>query len=335
MKFRNICAVISAVILLTSCARGTTATDGAEYSETVFAMDTVMDLRACGDNAEEAVLKAKTEITHLDAILSRGSENSEIYAINTNGSARVSAETAEIVRTAADISAVTGGSFDITIAPVMDLWGFFTKDFRVPSDAELKGALDRVDYHNMTVDGEIVSLTGGAQIDLGGIAKGYLSGKIMDIFRDNGITSGIVSLGGNVHCLGAKPDNSPWKVAVQSPDNDGYLGILSVSDAAVITSGGYQRYFEQGGRIYHHIIDPTTGMSAESGLKSVTVVSSDSTRADALSTAIFVMGLERAADFRREHKDFDMVLLTSDNRLFITDGLRNIFESDYEYGVIE
>ena len=152
----------------------------------------------------------------------------------------------------------------------------------------------------------------------------------MDVFRENGVKSALVSLGGNVQALGSKPDGSKWRVAIQNPDKEGpYSGILDIEDQAVITSGGYERYFEENGIVYHHILDPETGWPADQGLVSVTVVSSDGTYADGLSTSLFVMGEEKAEAFWREHSDlFQMVLLTDGGELLATDGLKGSFQSD-------
>ena len=161
------------------------------------------------------------------------------------------------------------------------------------------------------------------KIDLGGIAKGYTSSRIMDIFKENGITSGLVNLGGNVQALGTKTDGSNWRVAVQSPDE------------AVITSGGYERYFEQDGVTYHHIIDPKTGYPAENGLVSVTIVSSDGTLADGLSTSLFIMGEEKAAEFWKAHSDeFEAILETDDGTIYVTEGLKDSFTTDLDMKVI-
>ncbi|MBQ3462852.1 MAG: FAD:protein FMN transferase, partial [Clostridia bacterium] len=303
-------------------------------TKNLFAMDTVMDLTAYGENTVTALDKAEDEAKRLDALLSRGSEGSEIYELNNSGQ-DVSAETAGLVRTALDISGQTDGAFDITIAPVMDLWGFFTKDFHVPTDDELNDALEKVSYKNVVVSGDTVTLNGGAQLDLGGIAKGYLSGRMIDIFKESGVKSAIISLGGNVQCLGIKPDGTPWKIAIQHPDGDGFIGTLSAADTAVITSGGYQRYFEQDGITYHHIIDPKTGTSAHSGLKSVTIITPNSTRADGLSTAVYVMGLEKATKLWRSDRGFDMVLMTDDDKVYITEGIEKSFISELEVEIIK
>jgi FAD:protein FMN transferase len=180
----------------------------------------------------------------------------------------------------------------------------------------------------------------GMEIDFGGIAKGYTSACLMDIFRKCGVTSAMVNLGGNVQTLGTKPDGSPWRVAVKDPDDpEKYLGIVNVSDKAVVTSGGYERYFEENGKIYHHILDPATGYPADSGLLSVTIVAEDGTLADGLSTACFVMGLDQAESYwrsRRERgEEFDMILMTEDRKVYVTAGIAENFTSENETIVCE
>lgn len=339
MKVKWMFFTVACVVLLSSCsggeqtARSTQSTD--EVTRTVYAMDTAMLLKAYGENAEAALDDAETEILRLDDMLRRGNPESEIYKVNTEKSAEVSEDTAELVSDALEICASTEGVFDISIAPVMDLWGFYTTDYRVPSDSELSQYLPTVNYKNISVDGSRISVDGGSQLDLGGIAKGFLSGRIMDIFRENGVESGIISLGGNVQTLGKKPGGGEWRVAIQNPDdNDTYIGAVSAENKAVITSGGYQRFFEQDGITYHHIIDPETGYPAQSGVKSVTIVSDNGTLADGLSTALFVMGLDRGTEYWRSHEDFDVIFMTDDNRIYITQGLEDIFESEFSYSVI-
>jgi thiamine biosynthesis lipoprotein len=158
----------------------------------------------------------------------------------------------------------------------------------------------------------------------------------MDIFQEYEVTSGIVNLGGNVQLYGTKTDGSLWRVAVQDPaDSEAYIGILSVSDKAVITSGGYERYFEEDGTTYHHIIDPTTGYPAENGLISVTIISADGTLADGLSTSIYIMGLDKAISFWESRRDeFDMVLMTDEREIYVTEGIAQQFASDYEWNTI-
>lgn len=337
MKVRYLLALMLCAPLLGGCVKFSgNISAQTEFSRTLFAMDTEMSLKAYGKHAAAAVNSAAREINRLDHMFDRGSEKSEVYAINTNGSAAVSEDTAAPVARALEISKETDGAFDTSIAPIMDLWGFYTKEYRVPDETELKKALERVGYNNISVDNSTVTVDNGANIDLGGIAKGYLSDRITEIFKENGVQSGIISLGGNVYALGTKPNGSKWRVAIQDPLNtEQYIGSVSVSDTAVITSGGYQRYFIDNNTIYHHIIDPKTGYPANSGLLSVTIVGGDAALGDGLSTALFVMGLDKGSDYWKAHEGFDVVFVTDDGMIHITEGLDGIFTSDREYELIE
>ena len=177
----------------------------------------------------------------------------------------------------------------------------------------------------------------GMKIDLGGIAKGYTSSKVMDIFKENGISSAVISLGGNVQTLNGKPDGSDWRVAVENPaDTGSYIGVLSIKDKVVITSGGYERYFKQDGKTYHHIIDPATGYPANNGLTSVTIVSDDGTLADGLSTSLFIMGPEKAQKYWKEHSDeFDTILVKDDGSILVSEGLAEYFTSESDFTIIK
>lgn len=330
-------------LTLTSCNSKTTdTTDDIEenqpanndesQSRDVFAMDTYMTLTAYGNNAGEALNEAEAEIERLDALLSTGDENSEIYELNQNGTGTISEDTETLLDESEKLYTDTDGVFDITIYPVMDAWGFTTQNYRIPSAEELKGLLENVDGSKVHYDEDSkeVTLPANVKIDFGGIAKGYTSSRIMEIYKKCGLTSGMVSLGGNVQLLGAKPDGSSWRIAVQSPDDtNDYLGVLEAKDKAVITSGGYERYFEENGTTYHHIIDPATGYPAKNGLKSVTIVSDDGTLADGLSTSLFIMGQDKACGFWKKHSDeFDMILMTDDNELYVSEGIADTFSSE-------
>ena len=291
-----------------------------KYSSDIFAMDTYMSLTAYGAKAEDAVTAAIHEIQRLDAMFSVGNTDSDVTTANMQGSATVSDETAYLVEQSLEISRKTDGAFDITIYPVMELWGFTTKNYKVPQADELQETLKRVSYENASLKDHELVLKNNAQIDFGGIAKGYM-----------------VNLGGNVQTLGTKTDGTAWRVAIQSPQGGNqYLGILETSDQAVITSGGYERYFEENGVTYHHIIDPKTGYPSDSDLTSVTIVCADGTKADALSTSFFVMGLQKAESFyENTDLDFDVILLTKDNQIYISEGIAQNFTSDYTVNVLK
>lgn len=306
-----------------------------EYTSDVFAMDTYMTLTAYGENAQEAVEAGIAEIQRLDDLLSTGKDTSEVAQINANGGGVLSEDTDYLVKRALDIYQSTNGAFDISIYPVMQLWGFTTGNFAVPSESDLAAKLALVDAGKIILSEEngqtSISLPEGMEIDLGGIAKGYTSGRVMDVMKSYGIKSAVINLGGNAHVLGNKTDGSQWKVGIQDPeDENGYLGGVSVTDKAIITSGGYERYFvdEDTGVKYHHIIDPKTGYSANNGLISVTIVSADSTLADGLSTSLFVLGTEDAITYCEEHcaeDGFDAIMEDEDGKLYITDGIYDDF----------
>lgn len=350
MRFIKAFSVLILIIMLVGCSNEnevntskttstTTVNDTIPASKEFFAMDTYMEVDAYGDNGEKAVAKAEKEVNKLDSILSTGKSTSEISKLNKNKKQVVSADTMSLIKESIKISKETNSAFNPTIYPLMELWGFTTKNYYVPKDNEIKPLLNHMDIDNIKIDeskNEVSFKDSNMKIDLGAIAKGYTSSKIIDIFKENNIKSGMVTLGGNVQVLGKKPDGSLWKVGIQNPiGEDEYLGVLQTSDKAVITSGGYERNFTKNGKIYHHILDPSNGYPANNGLTSVTIISSDGTLADALSTSLFVMGKDKAIDFyKKSNYNFDFILYTSDNKLIISDGIEDKFSSDLDIKVV-
>lgn len=307
-----------------------------------FAMDTFMRVEAYGEDgqADAAVKAAQEEVFRLEKLWAAGVDTGEIGQVNARQGGKVSADTVALLTRAKELHVLTGGAFDISIYPLMRAWGFVDKQYRVPSAGELAGLRKMTDAMQVLVDeagGTVEFGLEGMQIDLGGIAKGYASARIMEIYREAGIMSGLVSLGGNVQALGRKPDGSLWRIGVKDPaGGEDYLGILRVEDKAVVTSGGYERYFEQDGVRYHHILDPATGYPADAGLLSVTVASGDGTLADGLSTSLFIMGRERAVQFWREHaEEFDMVLYTDEGELYVTEGIAEDFTTSFPVQIIK
>lgn len=315
-------------------------------SQDIFAMDTYMTVTAYGEKCTEAVQAAVDEINRLDDLWSVGNSESEISILNENGSVILSDETYTVVKEALELYDSTGGLFDITVYPLMVEWGFTTEDYKVPTDEKIKELLKLTGIDKINLDDEThqITLATGTQIDLGGIAKGYTSAKIMDIFSEYGIVSGLVSLGGNVQLYGTKVDGSDWRVGVENPDNtikalstSDYIGVVQISDKALITSGGYQRYFiDENGEKHHHIIDPRTGSPSNSGLISVTIVSDDGLLADGLSTSLFIMGKDDAISYWHENSDqFDFILVDSEGKIYVSKGIENNFSSELDYEVVE
>ena len=329
---RHWISILLAALVLTGCSGQQAAEpaaaaeeSGEPNSRTVFAMDTVMDLSAYG--ADDSLMQAaEQEILDLEARLSVTDENSEIYALDRDGQAELSPDTAELMQTALEMCGRTQGALDISIYPVLRAWGFTTGSYQIPTQEELQTLLASVDYRSVSLENGTASIAQGMEVDLGSVAKGYTGDKVAQLLRDGGVTSALLNLGGNVQLIGGKPDGSDWRVAVQDPESDGYLGVLCLQDKAAITSGGYERYFVgDDGQTYWHIIDPSTGAPAHSGLLSVTVIGDRGVICDALSTALFVMGLDKAADYWRQYGDFEAVFVLEDGSIAITSGLQECF----------
>ena len=348
---RSLCflfgACLTLVCLLSGCSQIASsnaepviqASSSASYSTDLFAMDTVMTLTAYGEGSQVSVEQAADEIQRLEQIFSTNLPDSTIAQLNSKKTASLPDEAVTVLQTALQLHMDTDGAFNIALYPVVIAWGFTTENYRIPAPEELAALLRHTDIGTLSLDtqAKTAQLTdSAAEIDLGGIVKGYTSDRVMQLLAQQGIQSAVISLGGNVQTLGVKPDGSLWRVGIQDPDNpDDCICLVQVADKAVITSGPYQRYFigDDGVR-YHHIINPQTGAPAESGLASVTIVSDSGILADGLSTSLFVMGSERALQYWQEHRqEFDAILITTDRQIIVTAGLADCFQSDSNYYV--
>ena len=321
-------ALLSAAFLLTGCS-GAPA-QGPETA-TFFAMDTAMDFTVYGDAA--LLDEAETLIGSLEEQVSVTDEHSDIYAIDHTGSGSLSGNAAELMEQALEICRRTDGALDLSIYPIVRAWGFTTGSYQVPDEAEIQALLPLVDYRKIQYDAATgtVTLPEGMEIDLGSVAKGYAGQLAAQMLREHGVQSALLNLGGNVQTVGAKPDGSPWQIGIKDPQGEDAMMVLSVEDQAVVTSGGYERYFEQDGQTYWHIMDPSTGHPADSGLISVTIVGDEGVVCDGLSTALFVMGLEKAADLWAQSCDFEAVFVTASGEVYITEGLRDHFALTERY----
>lgn len=311
-----------------------------EASIDVFAMDTYMTLKAYGKNAKSVLEDAKAEIQRLDQLWSVGNKKSEIYQLNQKKKLKVSEETLNLIEYGKRMNQVTGKAFDITIYPLMDLWGFTTEKYKVPTDEEINEIRENqmgTQYIKINKKTCVVTLEHGIEIDLGGIAKGYTSQKIAELMEKEGVKHGVISLGGNVQSIGTKTDGSRWKVGIQSPDDSmEMVGAYQSKGESVITSGAYERYFEKNGTVYHHILDPSTGKPSRKNLTSVTIISKNGTLADTLSTSLFIMGKDKAIQFWRNHsKEFQMILVDQNDKIYISQGIQKYFTSDYNYTVVK
>lgn len=301
-----------------------------EATTELFAMDTYI----YGQDAETALGKAADRLTELERIWSVTDTGSDIYTVNHSGGqvVSVSAETAELLSFALHMAEETDGALEPTIYPVLTAWGFTTGENRIPSDTEVNALLKNVGYERVALEGSNVQLEDGMMLDLGAVGKGHAGDQAAQVLRDNGVTSALLDMGGNIQAVGTKPDGSPWRLGLRDPFSSGTLGVLEISDRAVVTSGNCERYFVGAdGKQYVHIIDPATGYPAESGLASVTVIAGEGRLCDALSTSLFVMGLDRAADYWRQHPNFEMILISDAGEIYLTDGIAEAFTLDDYY----
>lgn len=329
---RLITAALAALLLLgcAACAGQPVknSTPPSEASAGLFAMDTYLSLTAYGENADVALEQAQNRIRELENLWSVTEERSEIYAANHSGGnpVPVSGDTAELVRYALDMAERTEGALEPTLYPVLTAWGFTTDRFQIPGQEELDRLLEQVDYTRVSLQDTALTVPDGMQLDLGAVGKGYAADETAAVLRESDVESALLDFGGNILTIGAKPDGSPWRVGVRDPDSEGNLGVLELAGQGVSVSGGYEKYFVgEDGERYWHILDPATGAPARSGLVQTAVVSSESKRCDALSTALFVMGLDKAIQYWREHQDFEMILLAEDRTIYITEGLYGAF----------
>lgn len=314
---------------------------GAAAQVTHLAMGTVMTHRAYGLHADECLGAVVEEVERLERILSRFLPASDVSRVNRSAGMKpeaVSMDSYEVLSRAAEFSQRCPACFDITIGPLVTLWNSAKAAALVPDEFSIQQALPLVNCRDLMLDPwrRTAGLARvGQSIDLGGIGKGFAGDRIIEVYQEYGIDSAYSNLGGNVVTLGAKPDGSPWRVGIQHPRQENKLiGSLCVVNQSVVTSGDYQRFFtDRQGKRRHHILNPASGYPAESGLISVSIVAAESLAADALSTAVFVAGLEQGLELLRGFPQTEAILVDEKQRVYITRGLRYCFQADQGTGV--
>lgn len=331
--------------LLLTCLLAGCSAGNEEITQQFFSMNTTMTVTAYGPHGAKAARAVQQEIFRLDRLLSRLTPESDVFRLNAAAGSgefvALNPETAALLTLSKGYAKDLGGTFNPTVAPMMDAWGFGADTYRVPAEAELASLLPLVDADALTVSGDSAALaTSGMAVDLGGIAKGYAADQAVRILQEHGVTAALMNLGGNITVMGTRPTGEPWRVGVKDPrDPSAYVCVLALSDMTLSTSGAYERFFEEAGVVYHHIIDPSTGLPAESDLLSATVVSATGSMDDAMSTAFFIMGTDGAIDYWSSHKGFDMVLIRKDGTILATEGLEHSFtfhgeEAGYTYEIV-
>lgn len=308
--------IFIAIVLL--CLIPGCGSDEKTASGTAVYFDTVVDIKVNGDNADELLDGCLDICENMEMILSAHNEESELYKVNHRGRSQteieVSDELAECILAGLYYSEISGGAFDITVLPLSDTWNFKSDDPQVPSDDAIETALEKVDFRQVHCNGNTLSFDDpDTMIDLGGIAKGYVSAKLKEYLKEKGCTSAIINLGGNVSTIGSKPDGSEWVVGIQEPyaDRGTVFETVNITDKCVVSSGTYERYFTAGDKEYHHILDPKTGYPADTGLFQASVIGEDDVLCDALSTICLLLGKD-ASEKLMEQEGWDVDVLFID-----------------------
>ena len=340
VKHRSILTRLTALLLclvtaFTFCGCG----QDAESTQTqTFAMNTVITLTAYGKNREAGLDAAKSVIFSMDAMLDPQIETSVVAAMNrANGASTVvPGQIARMIEVAQEVYKRSDGALDPTIYPLVQLWGFVDQKYYVPSDEEIAQAKRKLCFGDVTLTSfpatgtYTVTMPDYARMTFGAIGKGCAAQYVIDAMRNAGVKSGLISLGGNLQTLGLKPGRNPWTVAITDPnDPTSWVGTIQTGiedgTVAVVTSGPYQQNFTKNNKFYHHILSPKTGYPTTNSLVSVTIICEDGTTADALSTAMFVLGKNAALNYWRNYGGFEMILITNDNEITCTRGLMENF----------
>ena len=334
-----------ATTLLITLLSGCSQEESKPLSQSEFYMDTLCTITIY-ENKPDILKQSMTMIQDIENRMSNVITASEVSKINEQAGispVKVSSDTFYVIERALYYSKLSNGNFDVSVAPLVNLWNISTDNPKVPSEKEIDSVLPFINYKNIVLDKEqkTVFLTEKTmKIDLGGIAKGYAADAIASYFEKEDISGAIINLGGNILVFGQKQDGSPWKVGIQDPTTKQESPIAAIpieKTTAIVTSGIYQRFFEKDGKLYHHILNPTTGYPYDNSLISVTVITDNSTDADALATTLFSLGLEEGLSIVNQLPNrVEAVFIDSENNIYLSNGLKNRFEIiDEKFKVIE
>lgn len=312
-----------------------------QVSKTYFYLGTVIDVTLYETEDQDILNQVSDMILYYDNLLSRTIDSSEVAQLNkSKGPLKVSEETYSLIEKSIQISKETSGYFDITINPIVELWAIGTDKAKVPTDEDIQVQLQGVDYKNIILNGDkTVQLLNNASIDLGGIAKGFIADEIATLLENEGIDKALINLGGNVMALGQSSDDQAWQIGIRHPlqDRSDVLLKLELEDKSVVTSGIYERFFEEDNQVYHHIFNPFTGYPMDNDILSLTVISDHSIDGDAYSTALFNLGLDKA--FEKAHDlSLEIIVVTMNNKLYISKSLNDkitVFDDTFTIKIME
>ena len=325
-------AVLSGCSTQTQSGENTAADSQEPISSTAIKLNTAVTVTIYDSKDRDLLTECMNLCDKYEKVFSRTSADSELYKLNhrkltpvegTEDTYQVSDDLAELISEGLDYSELSKGAFDIAIEPLTSLWDFTAEDPQVPKDSLIQAALPKCDYHNISVDkdkNEITLKTADTAIELGAIAKGYIADRLKDYLISRNVKSAIINLGGNVLCIGEKTDNSAFKIGIQKPfaDRSETIAVMDIKDKSVVSSGIYERCFEQNGTLYHHLLNPETGYPYDNGLIAVTIISDKSVDGDALSTTCFALGLEDGMKLAESLDDVQAFFVTSDYEIHYT-----------------
>ena len=325
-------AVLSGCSAQTKSGENTAADSQEPISTTAIKLNTAVTVTIYDSNDKKLLTECMNLCDKYEKIFSRTASDSELYQLNhrelapvegTENTYQVSDDLAKLISEGLDYSELSKGAFDIAIEPLTSLWDFTAEDPQVPKDSLIQAALPKCDYHNISIDkdkNEITLKTDDTAIELGAIAKGYIADRLKDYLISRNVKSAIINLGGNVLCIGGKPDNSAFKIGIQKPfaDRSETIAVMDIKDKSVVSSGIYERCFEQNGTLYHHLLNPETGYPYDNGLIAVTIISDKSVDGDALSTTCFALGLEDGMKLAESLDDVQAFFVTSDYEIHYT-----------------
>ncbi|NLJ98668.1 MAG: FAD:protein FMN transferase [Tissierellia bacterium] len=337
MRSRKLFAFVLAIIILSIFISGCESNNNKEpLSKTEFLMDTVINLKIYDKQDKKALDEAIDRLKEIESRMSSHIESSDVRQINDNAGikpVKVHDDVYHVIEQAKHFAEISHGAYEPTIGPLVDLWNITGIDEKerdsIPTEEEIKEKLELVDYNDLEImeDNKIYLNRKGMKLDLGGIAKGYAADEVKRIFKEHGINSAIIDLGGNVYALGNKANDESWRIGIQDPfDITGnYLGILNVKDKSIVTSGDYERYFKYKGKKYHHIIDSKTGYPSENEVAGISIISDKSIDGDALSTALFVLGIEDGIQLLNQLENVEGIFIDKKEEVIIP----KILEKDF------
>lgn len=339
------------MVMLLTLATGCVAQSEKLYSKDIFALDTIINIKVFGDRSvKQAADRAFDRIKEIEKHMSPTLEDSDVAKINQAAGVKpvkVHDDTLYVIKKALEYGRLSEGVFDITVRPVVELWGITSDNPKVPTEQEVKDRLSLVDYTKVVVDEDNKTVyleEKGMGIDLGAIAKGFAADEAARILRQEGVEHALLNLGGNVITIGGKPDGTSWRIGLQDPraqeTGEKHFGVVDVSNATIVSSGDYERYivdvYEKTGERYHHIFDPRTGYPAQSGLIACTIITSSSIDADALSTILFIMGHEKGFEAVQNIANVEAIAITQHKEVYTTQGLKGkLIHSNDHYRIMD